>query len=119
MNILIIDDSPNIRKALKKTLQSFIPEIKVYLESEDIKDAITKIEINKPDLIILDLMLKSGTGLDLLKDIHLKNIRPLIILYSNFLAKEYKATARKFGVEEFFDKSDDIAKLVEIIKKYV
>ncbi|MBK8945988.1 MAG: response regulator transcription factor [Ignavibacteriae bacterium] len=119
MTILIVDDSTNIRKALVKSLNSLVPQVKKIIQKEDIDDAIATIEKEKPDIMILDLMLKSGTGLDLLKAIKLKENRPMTILYSNFLDSQYKSSAKKLGVEEYFDKSDDIFKLVDIIKKYI
>lgn len=119
MTILIVDDSTNIRKALVKSLNTLIPQIKKITEKDDIDDALITIEKDKPDIMILDLMLKSGTGLDLLKAIKSKEDRPMTILYSNFLDSQYKLSAKKLGVEEYFDKSDDIFKLVEIIKKYI
>ncbi|MFZ1290354.1 MAG: response regulator [Melioribacteraceae bacterium] len=89
MTLLIVDDSNNIRKALVKSLFTLIPEIKNIIEKEYVEDGLRAIENDKPDIMILDLMLKSGTGLDLLKSIKAKEDRPLTILYSNFLDKEY------------------------------
>ncbi|MBK7106289.1 MAG: response regulator transcription factor [Ignavibacteriae bacterium] len=119
MTLLIVDDSANIRKALVKSLNTFIPEIKAIIEKEDVEEGLKAIEKYKPDIMILDLMLKSGTGLDLLKSVKIKEDRPLTILYSNFLDNEYKSSAKKLGVEEYFDKSENIFKLIEIVKKYV
>ncbi len=118
MKILIIDDSKNIRKALKKSF-SLIPQLDSVLEENDVQEGVDSITKNKPDIVVLDLMLKTGTGLDLLKSIQNFEVKPFIILYSNFLDAEYIASAKKFGVNAFFDKADNILKLVDIIKNHV
>lgn len=118
MTLLIVDDSANIRNALKKTL-ALVSEIKNIYEASDIAKGIELIDKYSPDIMVLDIMLKSGTGLDLLKAIKSNKIKPKTILYSNFLDEEYIKSAKKLGVVEYFDKSDDIMKLLELVKKHV
>lgn len=118
MKILIIDDSENIRKALKKSF-SLIPKLKSVIEVDDVQEGVDSILENEPDIVVLDLMLKTGTGLDLLKKVQNLENKPFIILYSNFLNSEYIISAKKLGVNAFYDKADDIMELVNIIQNHV
>ena len=60
-NILIVEDEESIRKMVKF---SFFNSKFILKEAEGIKQARKKIASKKPDLILLDLMLKDGNGID-------------------------------------------------------
>lgn len=64
MNILIVDDEINIRELMKFNLEK--EQYKV-LEAEDGVQALACIEQNKPDLVLLDLMLPKMDGIEVCK----------------------------------------------------
>lgn len=64
MNILIVDDEINIRELMKFNLEK--EQYKV-LEAEDGVQALSCIEQNKPDLVLLDLMLPKMDGIEVCK----------------------------------------------------
>lgn len=118
MKLLIVDDSKNIRTVLKKFCLK-IDGISEIFEASDVVDGLESIKKNKPNILILDLMLKTGTGLDVLKSIQYFDNKPYTILYSNFLDDEYKKAAMSYGVTDYFDKSDDFQKLLNLIEKHI
>lgn len=115
MKVLIIDDSENIRIVVSKAL-NLLSNISEILHSSDIEDGIIKIKNFNPDILILDLMLKSGTGFDVVRQIKDSENKPYIILYSNFLSEKYIQIAKSYEIDAFFDKSSDILELVELIE---
>jgi CheY-like chemotaxis protein len=66
--ILIVDDHPAMRLGLRSILESE-EDLEICGEAEDASTALAKIEEEKPDLVIIDLMLESESGLELIKDI--------------------------------------------------
>ena len=65
IKILVVDDDPQIRRLIKVTLQSkFNFEI---LEAENGLAALQKIEIEKPFLVMLDIMMPELNGIELIE----------------------------------------------------
>src|SRR5207244_2064478 len=68
VRILIVDDHPIVREGLGAHIARH-PDLTVCGEAEDVADALEKVKSAKPDLVIVDLSLKTGQGLDLIKKI--------------------------------------------------
>lgn len=66
--VLIVDDHPLIREGLTAML-SRQDDLKVCGEASDTDSACAQIAKLNPDLVILDMSLKSGTGLDVIKQL--------------------------------------------------
>jgi DNA-binding NarL/FixJ family response regulator len=66
--VLLVDDHPLVRERLAELIQRE-PDLVVCAEAEDRYDAIAAIELSRPDLVIIDLTLKTTDGLELIKDI--------------------------------------------------
>jgi len=66
--ILIVDDHPLIREGVAAMLgrQS---DLEVCGEASDVNEAIAQVTLLNPDLVILDISLKAGTGLDVIKQL--------------------------------------------------
>src|SRR5207244_12391588 len=76
--ILIVDDEAMIRKAIHLALEKEGYEV---VEAETGGEALRRIELNKPDLILLDIMLPDVSGFDVCRDIRKAGLRvPIIIL---------------------------------------
>src|SRR5437016_5851896 len=76
--ILIVDDEAMIRKAIRLALEKEGYEV---VEAETGGEAMRRIELSKPDLILLDIMLPDVSGFDVCRDIRKAGLRvPIIIL---------------------------------------
>ncbi|MGI6460001.1 MAG: response regulator [Candidatus Hydrogenedentales bacterium] len=66
--ILVVDDHPIVRRGFAQLIKQE-PDIIVCAEAEDIPEAIAALEAHRPDLVIVDIVLKQANGLDLLKQL--------------------------------------------------
>ncbi|PXY45057.1 LytR/AlgR family response regulator transcription factor [Flavobacterium hydrophilum] len=67
---IIIEDEQRLREALSIMLEMTAPdEIQVVAYAESVEEAVKLIDRLKPDLVFMDIMLKDGTGFDVLKQI--------------------------------------------------
>lgn len=66
--VLIVDDHSLVRAGLVELVKSQ-PDLEVCGEASDAGPALRKTRDEKPDLIIVDLMLRNGSGLELIKQI--------------------------------------------------
>jgi len=112
LKIFIVEDAQNIRNNLKKFI-SDIKDLSIAGEAEDATQAIKLINETKPDIIILDIELKSGSGFDVLKYVKGKTypFNPVVIMFSNHV-KLYKEKAKSAKVDYFFDKTEEVDKLL-------
>ncbi len=119
MDILIVEDSPYIRSNLKKLLTE-MKGLNISGEAENSEKAIELINKAKPDLIILDVELKSSSGFDVLKYAkkNESSHKPIVIMFSNYLTV-YKEKALNEKADYFFDKTTELDKLLTTIKSLV
>lgn len=65
MRTLLVDDEPLARRELRRLLQAF-PWVEIVGEAANIEEAEVRVEVDKPDLLFLDIQMPGGTGFDLL-----------------------------------------------------
>jgi DNA-binding NarL/FixJ family response regulator len=66
--VLIVDDHPIVRQGLRRLIEAE-PDLEVCGEAEAVRDAKALVRELRPDIVIVDISLKQGDGLELLKDI--------------------------------------------------
>ncbi len=66
MHIVLIDDDSVIRDNLRTLLSIYSPDSVVVAEADGVKTGLVAIKEHKPDLVLLDVEMKDGTGFDLL-----------------------------------------------------
>ncbi|MFA7287534.1 MAG: response regulator transcription factor [Melioribacteraceae bacterium] len=115
MKIAIIDDSSEIRRDLIKFLID-LNGIDEILEANDVHSALTVISRDKPEMIVLDFQLKTGTALDVLKKLDQLPLNPIIIILSNYNQKSYREKCFELGAKYYFDKSADIPEMIDTIE---
>ena len=85
--------------------------------SEAANDAIADLATVQPDLIIIDIQLRSGTGFDVLEELQIaeRGRSATKIVLSNHASAEYRDRSFKLGAKAFFDKSSETSQLFELI----
>ncbi|MBN1852087.1 MAG: response regulator transcription factor [Pirellulales bacterium] len=79
--VFIVDDHPIVRRGLGELI-SDEPDMEVCGDAEDSKEALKKIAVLRPDIVIVDLTLKSGHGLELIQQIRAQNQKVKILVSS-------------------------------------
>lgn len=103
---MLIEDSRIIRERLLETLAQ-ISNTSVVAATETETEAVTLLERVAWNIAILDLQLKEGSGLGVLKQLP-KARRPAaskIIVFTNFGFPQYREKCLAMGADYFFDKS--------------
>ncbi|MCH7732854.1 MAG: response regulator transcription factor [Candidatus Marinimicrobia bacterium] len=116
MNILLVDDSDIIRQAISNIL-SKVEGIASIREVSNVKKALILINDYRPDVVIMDIHLRSGNGLNILKFIKEKFSNIMVIILTNDALPEYRKICDDFGADYFFDKSSEFEKIVDVINK--
>ena len=78
---MIVDDHPIVRRGLAELLARE-PDIEVCGEASGVSEAFGEVERTNPDLVVIDMTLKEGHGIDLIEKIRAKNERVRMLVSS-------------------------------------
>ena len=112
--IYVVEDSPILLRLLEEALGA-IPGVAVAGHSDRADEAIEEIVKAAPDAIIVDLLLRNGTGYDVLEGVALRGKLPLAIVLTNFTMAPHPGRAARLGAAYFFDKSTEISRMFHLI----
>jgi DNA-binding NarL/FixJ family response regulator len=115
MKVFIADDSSEIRKRIRAMLSDLVERIEMIGEAENVQDAIKSIHEVGPDVVILDIRMPGGSGIDVLKNIKKKNEVPIIIILTSYPYSQYRNKCMEAGADFFFDKSRDFEEIVKVV----
>jgi DNA-binding NarL/FixJ family response regulator len=101
-----VEDSKVIREHLIETISS-LPNVKVVGHADTEAEAISALQRRPCDVVVLDLQLRDGHGLNVLNDLRTPSDRPhmTIIVLTNFTSAQYRSRSMELGADYFFDKS--------------
>ena len=115
MKILIADDNKRVRELLKRLLLSSIHQVE-FIESTNGEEAVNNYLKEKPDLVLMDIAMKSMDGLQATRQIISVSPNAKIIVVTQLSENEYKQEAMEAGAIEFINK-ENLSVLTEIINK--
>ena len=112
---MVVDDEETLRNTVKMVLE---PAGYLVSEAVDADDCWEKIQQEKPDLILLDIMMPGMKAVDLIKDIKENpNLRDIKIVYLTAIAGTKKIAAKMEGVVDTIEKPFKNEELVEVVKE--
>ena len=101
--IMLVDDHPIVREGLAESINRE-QDLLVCAQAEDHQEALKLFESAKPDLVVIDLMLKSSSGLELIKDIRSRWPRVLILVVSMHDETLYAERVLRAGAQGYITK---------------
>lgn len=114
LRTFVIEDSPLIRQNLIGALEELAP-VRVVGSSAGELDAVQQLSTRalQCDLVIVDIVLKQGTGLGVLAEPAVRQPGRHFVVLSNYATADITRRALQLGAERVFDKSRDIDELVD------
>jgi DNA-binding NarL/FixJ family response regulator len=119
IKIYIVEDSSIIRENLIDALHENAP-IEVVGTAEDERSALSWLRdpSHACDLAIVDIFLKSGSGLGVLKAMGDMPEAPLRIVLSNHATPEIRVKCQQLGATRVFDKSNELDEMLGWLNRY-
>jgi len=113
MRTYLVEDNPTIRDNLISTLEELAPvETVGTCDTEEKGAAWLTHNDDQWDLAIVDLFLKSGSGLGVLQACRTRGARQKMVIFSNYATRELRFRCAQLGVDAVFDKSTEIDDLL-------
>ncbi|MFH0758226.1 MAG: response regulator transcription factor [Bacteroidota bacterium] len=116
MKIIIVDDSKVMRERIINMI-SPIHGVDISAEARSSGEAIELLEKLKPDVMILDIRMPDGCGLEVLKYTQEKQIPVVKIVITNYPLIQYRKKCMELGSDFFYDKSTEFEEVYKVIEK--
>jgi DNA-binding NarL/FixJ family response regulator len=110
----IVEDSPLILEKLVATLEDLSP-VKVVGSAPDEAAATAWLAepAHRADLIIIDIFLKSGSGLGVLRAAGNMGLPGKRVVLTNYATADMREACQKLGADRVFDKSSELEQLLD------
>jgi DNA-binding NarL/FixJ family response regulator len=114
MKVLLADDHEAVRKGLCRILEAR-GDIEICVEASSGEEAISKVQEEKPDLVILDLSMPTLTGFEAARKIRELSPQTPILFFSMHETPELIAKAEEIGALGFVRKTDTAATVLKAV----
>ncbi len=115
IKIVVVDDHPMVREALAARF-ALQPDLELCGEAEDVTAALKIIQATKPDLVITDITLKQGDGIDLIKRVKARDPGARFLVWSMHSEDLYAERALRAGAIGYIHKEQATDQIVEAIR---
>lgn len=115
VKILIVDDHPSVREGLALRI-SLHSDLEVCGEAETEDQALALVKQTGPDLVLVDVSLKSGHGIELTKRIRSLDPAIKMLVISGFQESLYAERAFRAGALGYLNKQESNEKMIEAIR---
>jgi two-component system, NtrC family, response regulator PilR len=113
MRILVVDDDKESRDLLCEVLSGSDYAVDAV---ENVTDARRELDANDDyRIVIADLRMPDGTGLELLRDIGMQNSKPGVILISSFMSALERKAALELGASALLEKPFRFGDLLQAV----
>jgi len=110
--VLVVEDEPEIRRFVCRALEAL--GLRVF-EAENLRRGLIEAGTRKPDLIILDLGLPDGSGIDFIGSLRAWTQVPVIVLSAR-IEETDKVAALDAGADDYLSKPFGVAELLARVR---
>src|ERR687891_2511095 len=110
--VLLVEDEPSLAETVRYNLEREGLNVVV---AEDGREGLVEFKTNRPDLVLLDLMLPGMSGLDLCKTIRAESSVPIIMLTAKDTESD-KVVGLEIGADDYVTKPFSMRELVSRVR---
>jgi DNA-binding NarL/FixJ family response regulator len=115
VRVLIVDDHPVVREGLAAQILAQ-PDLEVCGEAEDAAGALALVETAHPHVAVIDICLKTGNGIDLIKRIAARHGSVRTLVWSMYPESLYAERALRAGAMGYVHKGRATREIIEAIR---
>lgn len=118
LRVLLVEDLPRVQLMLRELIEEAGRfEVVGVADTED--QALSLYDQREPEVVVVDLNLRSGTGMGVLQRIRQRKsaVRPLLIVLTNHTLPVLRNACEKAGADHFLDKSREFARVRTLIEE--
>jgi DNA-binding NarL/FixJ family response regulator len=115
-NVFLVDDHPLLREGLAGLINR-VPEIKICGEAETATEALEGICRTKADAAIVDLSLREGSGIELIKAIRARSPGTAVLVLSMHDERRYAERCIRAGARGYVMKAELATRVVDALRE--
>lgn len=115
-NVLIVEDSAQVRASLIGLLER-IADIDAIDQAASLAQALLRIQLQPPALVVLDLRLPDGLGSDLIPSLKRHEPKIRIAMLTFHADPSYRKKCLALGADWFFDKATQCDDLFDVVQQ--
>ena len=115
LQVYVVEDSTILRRVLVAAIEAAGGML--VGSSADADSAIAELSTLRPDLVLIDIGLKSGSGFDVLEALKKLDPKPapIKVVLTNYAYDEYRHMSAQLGASAFFDKTTETSQVLALI----
>ncbi|MDA8197084.1 MAG: response regulator transcription factor [Actinomycetota bacterium] len=113
IHLLLVDDQEIILDGLTSMLRRFEGQVHISGRAKDAVDAVKFLEDNRVDIVLSDIRLKNGSGIDLCREVASRHPEIAVVMLTVYDDEQYLYQALRSGAKGFLLKQIGAAELVE------
>jgi DNA-binding NarL/FixJ family response regulator len=114
--VLIVDDHPAVREALRIRI-AMQPDLELCGEAADVAEAVRLVEETAPDVAVIDIGLKTGSGIDLIKRLKAHHAPLRMVVWSMYGEDLYAERALRAGAMGYLTKEQATGSIIDAIRQ--
>jgi DNA-binding NarL/FixJ family response regulator len=114
--VLIVDDHPAVREALGLRIDRQA-DLEVCGETDDASEALRLVAETRPDVAVVDISLKTGNGIELIKRIKDRKHDVRMLVWSMHNESLYAERALRAGALGYINKDQATGQIIEAIRQ--
>jgi two-component system, OmpR family, response regulator len=118
VRVLLVEDSAVLAGRITELIRR-LPRVALIGTVDTEADALRQVASSAPDVLILDLHLRDGSGFGVLRSLRrTQSPRPKVVVLTGFDLPQYRREAETLGVDAFLNKSRDYHRLAVLLSAY-
>ena len=117
MKFVLIDDSTHFVDRLEILILRY-NTFNIIGKANNAIEGANLVKYLKPDFVFIDLQMPGGNGIEVLREVKQTNPTIKTAIVTNYPFDNIKAECFKAGTDYFFDKSNDIKKIEEVLEGF-
>jgi DNA-binding NarL/FixJ family response regulator len=86
-------------------------------QAENAPGSLAAIRQTRPDVVILDIRMPGGNGIEVLREVKKLDPAPKVIMFTNYAHAQYRKKCEEAGADFFLDKSTEFDKLPQALEQ--
>lgn len=116
IRVLLVDDHPIVRQGLARLIGQEA-DLDVCGEAGDVPSAVQAVNELKPDVVVADLSLKEGSGIDLIKTLSAQSSETPVLVLTMHEESFYAERALRAGARGYLTKQEASEKILTAIRQ--
>jgi two-component system response regulator NreC len=117
MRVLLVDDHPVVREAIRFIWPTMDSTIEIVGEAETEREALVLVESLRPDLVVMDMLMPGSGGLVATRKIRLLGWKCKIVVYTTLNQPPFAKEALAAGADGFVLKTEGVEALRNAVER--